>query len=167
MCPWEKIANCSVEAQVNLHQRRCFHHHTQMTSRNKGDLFGPRFHNVLYLILKALPRVPLPTLNAFLRKHSHNALFWVTVAWFRQCEFVSRKLVSGSFPVLVKAIIWEGRIFQIYTCRAACALTDLFVLFLNLLAFSPVALAFQLFTRELCLQIQDWVCVELREIDFL
>jgi len=34
-------------------------------------------------------------------------------------------------------------------------LTDLFVLVLNLLAFSPVALAFQLFTRELCLQIQD------------
>ena len=42
----------------------------------------------------------------------------------------------------------------------------LFILVLSLFTFCVLTLAFQLFTGKLCLQVENWGCVILREIDF-
>jgi len=85
-----------------------------------------------------------------------NALFWTTAASVNvglslSC-CVARRVATDSLSVSVKAIIQKRHIFQCCSGCSLCLDLLIFVLFLNLFAFSALVSAFKFFTRTHCLQ---------------
>jgi len=89
----------------------------------------------------------------YLSKCLSNFNFWVNTSYFiSQFLFVATSILDVNQFV---KLLWFLRL----CCEILIVVLSLF--------FSAVTSAFQLFTRKLCLQFQDWGCVILREIDFL